>query len=111
MYYVYAHVDPITEELLYIGKGKDGRAWGISSRKPGHEEYLEGFVRDHGRGSYVRIIVDHLDESEAFILEKGMIAMNQPSLNSRFDRLHDDDALDYKEALADAEVLWKPPVL
>lgn len=111
MYYVYAHVDPKTEEVLYIGKGTDSRAWCIQSRGPGHQEYLESFVRDHGRGSYVRIIFDHLDESEALILEKGLICMNQPSLNVRRAPLVDEDPLDYKEAKSSNEVLWRPPVI
>ena len=111
MYYVYAHVDPVTEEVLYIGKGTDGRAWMISRRGTGHSEYLYEFVSDHGRGSYVRIIADEMEHEDALILEKGLIALNQPGLNSRFDLLHDDDALDYKEVLDETEILWKPPVI
>lgn len=26
-YYVYKHIDPVTEEIFYIGKGSMGRAW------------------------------------------------------------------------------------
>ena len=35
-YYVYQHKHPVTEEILYIGKGSGGRAWRMGGRKPEH---------------------------------------------------------------------------
>ena len=112
MYYVYAHVDPTTEELLYIGKGKDGRAWVIDRRGAGHEDLLWSFVSSHGRGSYVRIIADHLAEDDALFLERCLVAMNQPAMNTALRQPPaDDESLDYADLLAEINIQWKPPVI
>ena len=111
MYYVYAHVAPDNGELLYIGKGHDARAWTKKGRKPGHVETLELLEKEHGRGSYVKIIADYLDEEDAYLLEKGLIWMNQPSMNDQRHELKDDAVLDYRELYDGIEWLWRPPVI
>ena len=111
MYYVYAHVAPDNGELLYIGKGTDARAWTKKGRKCGHVEVLEALDREYGRGSYVRIIADDLDESDAFLLEKGLIWMNQPSMNEHRFELKDDEILDYRDLYVTIDWLWRPPVI
>lgn len=108
MYYVYAHVNPETEALLYIGKGTDGRAWKISGRQPGHLEALENYVSEHGRGSYVRIIADDLEESESLIVEKQFIWECKPPFNSQVYRPNPEQELDWKDLQEDLKILWKP---
>lgn len=42
-YYVYTHHDPVTHELMYIGKGSGGRAWDVSrnrSENPLHQKWM-----------------------------------------------------------------------
>jgi len=111
MYYVYAHVAPDNGELLYIGKGTDARAWTKKGRKLGHVETLEILEKEFGRGCYVKIIVDNLDESDALLLEKGLIWMNQPAMNGHRYELKDDEILDYRDLYPEVEWLWRPPVI
>ena len=106
MYYIYAHVHPITEELLYVGKGTDARAWSIKDRGCGHHEILEALIEDYGRGSYVRIVADDLEEDNALSIEKGLIALNQPSMNTRRLDMRGYDDLDYREAIEATQLLW-----
>ena len=108
MYYVYAHVNPETEALLYIGKGTDGRAWKISCRKAGHLETLENYVSEHGRGSYVRIIADDLESDEAFTIERQLIWECKPPFNSRITQPDTEQELDWKDLQEDLKILWKP---
>lgn len=103
MYYVYAHVAPDNGELLYIGKGHDARAWTKKGRKPGHVETLDLLDKEFGRGAYVKIIVDELDEADALLLEKGLIWMNQPSMNEHRHELKDDEVLDYRDLYPNVE--------
>jgi hypothetical protein len=63
MFYVYAHLDPLTNEVRYIGKGKDRRAWSFSHRK-GHQKNWINYLKNLGLKPIVQIIIDNLSESE-----------------------------------------------
>jgi hypothetical protein len=72
-FYVYRHVDPFTQEVFYIGKGRDGRAWDVSSRTPDHRGRLRGLHRGHRFGAWVEIVKEHLTEAEALAYESSLI--------------------------------------
>lgn len=38
LFYVYTHTDPITELVVYIGKGCHGRAWDVTRCRGQHKE-------------------------------------------------------------------------
>ena len=40
-YCVYIHVDPRNGNLVYVGKGKYGRAWDVTRARAGHHEHSE----------------------------------------------------------------------
>lgn len=49
-YYVYQHIDPSTGEIVYVGMGSGGRAWGILNRNrrhhPEHREFLDQLTQN-----------------------------------------------------------------
>ncbi len=108
MYYVYAHINPENDGLLYIGKGTDGRAWDIYTRGRGHKETLQAYVLSHGRGSYVRIIADNLENEHALMLEKRLIHECQPPFNNTKPVLSEADELDWKDDAHLIDILWNP---
>jgi hypothetical protein len=38
-YYVYCHIDPLTKEIVYVGKGCGGRAWDVTRARGNHVEH------------------------------------------------------------------------
>ena len=67
-YYVYYHY--IGNDLVYIGKGKNSRAWNFSRR-------------DYECAS-VRIICNHLNEDEALVIERELIKLHKPKFNKDY---------------------------
>ena len=65
IYYVYAHLTPLTNELFYFGKGKNQRAWISSNRN----NYWINKVKKQN-GFTVKIIDENLSEEQAFELEE-----------------------------------------
>lgn len=66
-FYVYGHYTADTNELFYIGKGKNRRAW---SKK--RSDWWKRKVNKHGHT--VKILHDNLTEDEAFAKEIELIA-------------------------------------
>ena len=71
-FYVYEHWRPDTNVCFYVGKGKDSRAWKMTSRNKWHKSIVSkllslGFTVD------VRIVFKNLLEDEAHKLEKERI--------------------------------------
>lgn len=73
MYYVYAHKDPTTKEIVYIGKGKGGRAWDVTRCRSQHKEHQDWMVALLEQGylpsDWVIILHKQLSEKEAFDAE------------------------------------------
>jgi len=68
LFYVYLHRKKSNNDVFYVGKGFDKRAWKKTSRS----EYWKRIENKHGR--IVEIVKDGLQENEAFELEKEVIA-------------------------------------
>ena len=73
--YVYAHYD--NGELVYLGKGKNGRAWTTCSRGKEHEEWMREKLPELD----VRFIAKNLDANTARDLEKSMLKVLHPRWN------------------------------
>lgn len=79
-FYVYLHVDPRTNEVVYVGKGKYGRAWDVTrcrSLNKEHQEWMKelssyGFVPS----DWVIIYNKGMSEEAAFLLEKEYLHTN-----------------------------------
>lgn len=64
-YYVYAHKCRKTNQIFYVGKGKEGRAWNDRRSREWHEH-----VAKLERGYDVLLLHDDLTEEEAIELER-----------------------------------------
>lgn len=67
IYYIYAHYTQDSNELYYIGKGKNNRAYSIHGRNI----YWKRIYKKHGLVS--RILISELEEKVALNLEKKYI--------------------------------------
>ena len=74
IYYVYHHVDPITSEIVYVGKGCHGRAWDVTRCRNTHKEHQDWMkelcVLGYIPTDWVKIEHKNLSENEALRLEK-----------------------------------------
>lgn len=62
-YYVYSHINPINDEIFYIGKGCDKRAWS----KSGRNKFWNNIVNQYG--FEVKIIEQGLTSEESNQIE------------------------------------------
>ena len=78
-YYVYYHIDVNTKEIVYIGKGKNNRAWdfNLNARNQEWNEYIKNNKID------VKLIVVDISEEEALAIERTLIQVKNPLLNIR----------------------------
>jgi hypothetical protein len=85
-YYVYQHIDPDTQQVVYIGKGCGGRAWDVTrcrSQNKDHQDWMvslcqKGFVPS----DWVIICHKNLSEAESFLKETEWFHLNgQPKFN------------------------------
>lgn len=59
-YYIYFHINPLKNEIFYVGKGKDNRAF-IKTRR---SRYWNNITKKYGY--IVDIVEEDLDEDDAF---------------------------------------------
>lgn len=87
IYYVYKHVDPRTDELLYIGHGCRGRAWVHGSdksvlRSQEHLAHLESMTQDGFVAcEWVFVLNSGLTKSDACAIEQDLIRKMKPLYN------------------------------
>ena len=87
IYYVYSHIDPRTDELIYVGHGCRGRAWIHGSkrtclRSQEHLDHLESMTLDGlVPTDWVYIVQQGLDKSSACQLEQEIIRSEKPKYN------------------------------
>lgn len=77
IFYVYYHVDPFDKEVVYVGKGKYGRAWDVTRSRCKNHEHMKWMKQLTEEGllpsNWVRIIASGLSEKDAYRLEKEQI--------------------------------------
>ena len=73
-FYVYLHVDPSTNEVVYVGKGTNGRAWDVTRCRTENSEHQDWMLElcsiGHTPDEWVVILEKGLSEVAAFKLEK-----------------------------------------
>jgi hypothetical protein len=73
-FYVYLHKDPLTQEVVYVGKGKYGRAWDVTRSRANskdHQAWMEELsLKGYIPCDWVVILERNLEEAQAFQLEK-----------------------------------------
>ena len=89
-HYVYTHVDPDTDEIVYVGKGTNGRAWAFGSPSVGRrtirsKEHTEWYHEKEARGLHpgdlVNIVKVFSYSREALAYEKELIGHYDPIFN------------------------------
>jgi hypothetical protein len=76
--YVYVHVHPQrTDEVVYVGRGSDGRAWSSARRSKAHLVWIrEWQARGYSPDQYVRIVSRGLTPQQAVKLEERLLAFH-----------------------------------
>lgn len=87
MYYLYRHVSPEDETVVYVGVGTKDRAWQYQNRQPDHKNWLDqlfeqGFTLD----AIVQIDETSLSKEQALEIELGRINDLKPTYNRNFRR-------------------------
>lgn len=76
-FYVYQHIDPRTNEVVYVGKGCGGRAWDITRSRGEHKEHQNWMIDLTNLGyvpsDWVFIYQKNLCEQDAFSIEKNLL--------------------------------------
>lgn len=73
MFYVYAHIDPLSNIIRYVGKGHARRAYSFSHRYGRHKKWISN-LKKLGLKPIVQIIENNLTELEALTKEVELIA-------------------------------------
>jgi hypothetical protein len=82
--YVYAHINPVTAEVVYIGKGRHERAWSLSRRDPLHAKFLRNLSNmGYSPTDYGIVVAGGLTDDEASALELRLIKQLKPLFNQQ----------------------------
>lgn len=81
IHYVYAHIK--NNEIVYIGKGKNERAWHTSRSSEDHREWIQESILNGTWGSAIKILKAGLNNKEAVKLEKQLIKEYNPKYNTQ----------------------------
>ena len=72
-HYVYIHIDPVTNEVRYVGMGQGRRAYeNFTSRQPAHAEWVLNHELKMG-GITIELVKTQLTKAEALIAENNII--------------------------------------
>src|SRR5271165_4520673 len=75
-FYVYTHKDPLTDCIVYIGKGKGKRAFHLEHRNKKHSEWLQN-LKCLELMPKIEILEYFDTEKEAFEKEKELIKLHK----------------------------------
>jgi hypothetical protein len=101
-YYVYQHIDPVSGEIVYIGKGVNSRAYDSNKRHIDHKVFMDSCLNNDLQ--FVFLIHKLLDNETALNLEKELILKFQPKFNKMLtDSYHKNHGLKLKNAWSDGK--------
>jgi excinuclease UvrABC nuclease subunit len=80
IYYVYAHIK--NNEIVYIGKGINERAWSTNRVNEEHASWAQESILNGTWGSSIQILEAGLDDKKAYELERNLIKIHKPKYNS-----------------------------
>lgn len=89
IYYVYSHVDPRDDEVIYVGHGCRGRAWIHGSKRTclrdqDHLSHLEDLTLNGFLASdWVEVLVSGISKSKACKVEQEFIRDLRPRYNKQ----------------------------
>lgn len=85
-FYVYIHKCPITNEIRYVGKGRNKRAYKLTDRLSKHKNWIDSLARKNLK-PIVEIYKDNLTDLEALRLEESLISEYR-KLNINLNNIH-----------------------
>ena len=106
-FYVYHHVNPITGEVFYVGKGTGRRAFSEQGRTPAWSEYV-GRLRSEGTIYSVQIAASGLSHEQALaeeekeivrLSELGCALVNMQKTKRYLEENYFDQTIEIKEAI------------
>lgn len=87
-FYVYLHVHPTTDKIMYVGYGSGGRGWVCSStsrKNKDHFDWIRNLLKDGKTpDQFVTVVKRDLSMKEADELERKLIKQHQPPFNRIF---------------------------
>lgn len=89
-YYVYEHRD-LDGCLIYIGKGKEDRAWSPRYRSEEHSVLIRDWL-SRGISSFATLLVSGVDNEKALRIEKVLIQ----ELNPKFNKVHNSEGSSFR---------------
>ena len=82
-YYVYAHKHPMSDDIVYIGSGKERRVFS-KQRSVDHIIWLEDMLVAHNVKDIIETLEVFGTKEEAYDYEKKLIAEHKPQFNKNF---------------------------
>lgn len=83
-YYVYEHIDPQDNQVIYVGRGSGSRAWMYVHpfRAEEHSDFLSALVAEgYLPCDWVEIIFRNLTLEESVLKEKELLGLGRPMFN------------------------------
>ena len=77
-YYVYLHIDG--NEIVYVGKGIDGRAWSTCRNDPEHKKWMKEKLPNN---ITIKFEALNLTENKALYIEHQLIKNYNPKFNGK----------------------------
>ena len=90
-YYIYHHVDPKTNKVMYVGLGQYDRAWCTrkNQRSEKHYEWLVGLYEEgYTLSDTVFIVKNKLSKQEALQEERKQVEEHNPIFNKLLNKHH-----------------------
>ncbi len=110
--YLYLHVDPKTQSVVYIGKGTGGRAWDCAYTSRGNKQHQAWMVslleQGYTPADFVAVLEQNLNEIEAQTRERELIEQHLKSGSPLFNLMQRGQTKQTKlslEALKQARLL------
>lgn len=84
--YVYLHINPINNEVIYVGVGTKDRAWHYRVSMSRHKEHTKflNYLTEQGHipSDWVEVVERGLSKEDARLVEKRLISKYNPTFNT-----------------------------